>query len=138
MTLSWTRESAPRWDADKQRIIGDAPAGIFDLRAPAEGDVVPGEWWRVDQDGAVVGYGWMDVVWGDGEILLAADPAHHGRGIGGFILDRLEDEARQRGLKYIFNSVRPDHPRRDEVTLWLQGHGFAATNHGARLQRQVG
>ena len=71
--LSWSKEESPRWDADKKRIVGSMPKGVFDVRYAelAEGDVVPGEWWRVEDDGAVVGFGWLDIVWGDAEILLA-------------------------------------------------------------------
>ncbi|MEM7163948.1 MAG: hypothetical protein AAF581_00705 [Planctomycetota bacterium] len=46
MTLSWTNESPAYWDAGKQEIVGDAPEGIFELPNLADGDVVPGDWWR--------------------------------------------------------------------------------------------
>lgn len=135
--MQWIREPAPTWDAGKQRLVGDAPAGIFELAPLGPGQAVPGEWWRVEQDGRLLGYGWMDVVWGDGEILLAVAPEARGRGVGAFILERLEAEARARGLRTVYNSVRPSHPRREEVTSWLMGHGFAASDHGERLARQV-
>ena len=66
MTLSWIAEHPATWDADKRRIVGGASPGIFDSRYAriAEGSIVPGEWWRVDEDGHTVGYGWMDVNWG--------------------------------------------------------------------------
>ena len=119
--LSWVREQPARWDADKKRIIGGAPAGAFDARyadSPA-GAPLPGDWWRVEQaDGQVVGYGWLDAVWGDAEILLATEIDRQGQGIGGFALDQLAREAAARGLNYIYNVVRPTHPEASTLTRW--------------------
>src|SRR5690348_2898282 len=113
MTLTWIRESSPRWDAGKVRIVGEAPAGVFDsrYRKLREGELVHGDWWRVELDGRTVGYGWMDVCWGDAEILLAVDPAARKGGAGNFILQHLHDEARARGLNYLTNIVRSTHPQ---------------------------
>lgn len=137
MDMQWIREQSPSWDAEKARIVGGAPAGIFDVAGFEPGEVVPGEWWRVQQDGLVLGYGWMDVVWGDGEILLAVAPDAQGHGVGAFIVEHLVDEARARGLGYVYNTVRPNHPQRQRVTTWLLGQGFSSADHGERLQRQV-
>jgi ribosomal protein S18 acetylase RimI-like enzyme len=139
MALEWTRDNPPRWDADKQRIVGDAPAGIFDsrYRALREGDAVPGEWWRVEDGGSVVGYGWLDVVWGDAEILLATAPGARRKGVGALILDRLAGEARARGLSYLCNIVRPTHPDGEAVSKWLRSRGFTPDSDG-RLVRAVG
>jgi N-acetylglutamate synthase-like GNAT family acetyltransferase len=97
---------------------------------------VPGEWWRVEEDGRAVGYGWMDTTWNGGEILLAVHPEQQGRGLGGFILDHLEAEAATRGLNYIYNVVPDQHPRRADVTRWLASHGFQGGDDG-QLRRQV-
>jgi ribosomal protein S18 acetylase RimI-like enzyme len=138
MSLSWTHESPPRWDADKARIVGGAPEGIFKNRSFTEHQLLPGEWWRVsDADGEVLGYGWMDIVWGDGEILLAVAPEAQNSGVGAWILDRLTEEASARGLRYIYNTVRPTHPARDEVTGWLSGRGFVADSAKERLEKLV-
>ena len=98
MTFTWTHEDTPRWNEPKRRIVGRAPAGIFDRRfTELEDDApLPGEWWRVERDGAPVGYAWLDAVWGDAEITLAVDADARGRGAGTFALDRIEDEARRR------------------------------------------
>jgi N-acetylglutamate synthase-like GNAT family acetyltransferase len=136
MALAWIRESPPEWDAGKRRIVGGAPRGIFDTRfaKQVEGDLVPGEWWRVEKDGRAVGYGWLDAVWGDAEILLAVDPEVRGSGVGTFIVDHLEAEAKDRGLNYIYNEVRSTHPFGPEVTAWLTRRGFRAAADG-RLVR---
>lgn len=138
MSLDWIRESPARWDADKARIVGSADIGIFDSRYArcTEGALVPGEWWRVEDSGRVVGYGWLDTVWGDAEILLATDAGERGRGVGTFTLDHLEAEARARGLNYLYNLVRPTHPRPRELTAWLERRGFRADEDG-RLLRAV-
>ena len=140
MNLSFIRESPALWNADKRRIIGGAPAGIFDdrLRACADGDMLPCEWWRVEEGdgGRVVGYGWLDVSWGDGEILLATDPELEGRGIGTFILEHLEREAKLRGLNYLYNVIRPTHPHADRLNGWLAKRRFGASEDG-RLMRAI-
>jgi ribosomal protein S18 acetylase RimI-like enzyme len=138
MSRRWIHESPARWDASKARIVAGAPPGIFDSRyaAFAEGTLVPDDWWRVEDEGRVVGHGWLDVVWGDAEILLAVAPDAQRRGVGAFILDRLEDEARTRGLGYLYNVVRPTNPRALEVSRWLEKHGFRPEGDG-RLVRAL-
>jgi len=140
VALEWIQEKGlPVWDADKVRIVGGAPAGIFDTRYGelAEGDTVPGQWWRVAEDGATVGYGWLELVWGDAEILLATASEQRGRGVGAFTLARLEDEARARGLNYLTNIVRPTHPEAGRVQTWLTARGFKPGADG-RLVKRVG
>ena len=136
MALAWIHEDTPRWDAGKQAIVGEAPAGTFDLQTPAEGDLAPGEWFRVEEDGRPIGYGWMDCTWGDAEILLAVESGRRGGGVGAFILDRLEAEARARGLNYLYNEVPPAHPARASVTEWLESNGFRPSGDGL-LKRRV-
>lgn len=127
------KEGTTRWDDDKQRIVGDAPAGIFDRRYATlnPGDIVPGEWWRIEDGGDVVGYGWLDIVWGDAEILLATAPDARGGGVGSFILDELESQARAHGVNYLYNVVRPTHPDRAGVTAWFEKRGFKASEDGS-------
>jgi GNAT superfamily N-acetyltransferase len=138
MAFSWIREQAT-WDETKAEIIGAAPKGVFDRRYNelAIGDVLPGEWWRVDDDGRTVGFGWMDVVWGDAEILLATSADAQGRGVGSFIIDRLVAEARNRGLNYLYNTVRPTHPRASELTAWLEKRGFTGSEDGTLVRVTV-
>lgn len=136
MRLSWVREAPARWDEDKARILGATP-GAFDTAALAAAGLLPGEWWRADEDGVTVGYGWMDVVWGDGQILLAVDPSRRGQGVGSFVLDRLEEEAARRGLHHVFNAVRPGHSDGDRVTGWLAKRGFGRVSGEAILRRPV-
>ena len=137
MDFEWIHESAPRWDGEKDRIIGGAAPGIFALDNYRAGDVIPGEWWRVAERGETLGYGWMDATWGDAEILLAVAPGARGRGVGGFILDHLEQEAARRGLNYLYNVVPETHPERERVTAWLRGRGFAPAHDGESLRRRV-
>jgi len=137
MALSWIQEQPPRWNGPKLDIIGAAPEGAFDFRHARVGDLLPGDWWRVEDDGRIVGYGWLDAVWGDAEILLAVAPADQGRGVGSFILEHLQTEARERGLNYLYNVVRETHPQRAAVTAWLERHGFQPSADGA-LRRAVG
>ena len=137
MALEWVGENPAYWDETKARIVGGAPPGALHLPSHAVGDLLPGEWWRVEDRGQAVGYGWMDCTWGDAEILLAVDPTREGEGIGTFILDRLEDEGRSRGVNYLYNLVRPTHPSRDEVARWLEARGFERSPD-ERLMRRVG
>jgi len=138
MTLQWHKESTPRWDEAKQRIVAGAAPGTFDVRYKTleVGQLVPGTWWRVDDDGRTVGYGWLDVVWGDAEILLATDTELRGQGVGSFVLEHLEAEAHGLGLNRLYNIVRPTHPEGEKVTRWLTKRGFVASEDGS-LFKQV-
>jgi GNAT superfamily N-acetyltransferase len=125
MALTWERDEQPVWDADKQRVIGSAPAGTFVIPFH-DGDPLPAEWFVVrDGDGGtVVGYGRLDIGWGgDAEILLAVDPARQERGIGSFVLARLADEAASRGINYVYNTIG-QHDGRELVHDWLVVRGF--------------
>ena len=70
--LQWIREDAPCWDADKQRLFGEAELAATALNPPAPGALVADEWWHVaDAAGVIVGYGWLDSEWGDAEVTFA-------------------------------------------------------------------
>lgn len=137
MPLQWIRETPPIWNADKQRIVGGAPTGVFEIGPVKPGEVVPGDWWRVEDHGRVIGYGWMDHAWGDAEILLAVAPDGQCHGAGTFILDRLEDEAAERGINYLYNVVPEAHPDRAGLERWLLRRGFVASQEGGLLKRRV-
>ena len=139
MSMTWIHESPARWDHGKARIIGAAPPGTFGpdrLSRYRDGDLIPGDWWRVEADGKVLAYGWMDSTWGDAEILLAVDPDARRRGVGTFVLDRLAAEAAARGFNYIYNSVSRAHPDADGIAAWLARHAFQTFEDGT-LRRAV-
>jgi N-acetylglutamate synthase-like GNAT family acetyltransferase len=135
--LSWVHEQDPRWDADRERVFATVPEGVFRTASRTPGEALESDWWRVERDGCVVGYGWLDNVWGDAEILLAVEEGARGGGVGGFVLQQLEREAAARGLNYVVNVVRETHPQREPVTAWFVAHGFTGTDDG-RLRKQVG
>ena len=137
MERRWIHESPATWDPTKETILGGAPEGAFELSGLRDAGVLPGDWWRVEEDGRTVGYGWMDATWGDAEVLLAVDPGAQTHGVGSFILDRLEEEARARGLRYLYNVVRPEHADGARVAGWLTERGFKATDDGEVLRRVV-
>ena len=130
MARTWVREDTPVWDATKQAIVGGAPAGALQLPKLALGELAPGEWFRVEEDGATLGYGWMDCTWGDAEITLAVDAGHQGEGIGVFIVEHLAREAAERGVNYLYNAVGTGHPDRVRVTRWLESRGFLPSGDG--------
>jgi GNAT superfamily N-acetyltransferase len=136
MTLTWTKENSPRWDADKQRVFGPAELAAVGLAEPAPGEPVADEWWRVTDGDQVAGYGWLDTEWGDARITFVVAPGGRGRGVGAFILERLEDEAAARGLNYIYNVVPDTHPDGPWIRNWLATHGFHEASRG-QLRRQV-
>jgi GNAT superfamily N-acetyltransferase len=137
--LTWTHEDSPTWDADKQRVIGSAPEGAFDL-SYADGASLPGDWWAArTADGVVVGYGWLDATWGgDAEVLLAVDAASRQQGVGSFVIARLEREAASRGLNYVYNTVRDTHPDRDDLHDWLAVRGYRGSTSDTTLRKRVG
>ena len=136
MTLMWTKEASPRWDADKQRLFGPAELAAVGLAPPAPGAPVADEWWRVTDGGDVAGYGWLDTEWGDARITFFVAPGQRGRGVGDFILEHLEAEAAARGLNYIYNIVPETHPDGPRLTNWLSSHGFREASRG-QLRRRV-
>jgi N-acetylglutamate synthase-like GNAT family acetyltransferase len=137
MSLNWIHESPAKWDDNKAAIVGGAPAGIFEVGGRRAGDLIPGDWWRVERDGKVVGYGWMDTTFGgDAEVLLAVHPDAQGSGVGTFILQKLEEEAAAHGLNYLYNVVSSSHPNASGLTRWLEHRRFKASHEG-RLMRKV-
>ncbi len=139
MSRSWVREQPPVWNDDKQRIVGASSPGVFPSLGSVEpGEVLAGDWWRVEEGGQTVGYGWMDVSWGDAEVLLAVDPERRRQGVGAFVLDQLDAEASRRGLRYLHNVVPAAHPNPEGLSVWLRRHGFVpAAEDGALLRRKV-
>ena len=136
MSYHWHKDESPRWDADKQRLFGAAELAATGLKRPVDGAPLADEWWRVlDDDGSVVGYGWLDSEWGDAQISFLVAPDERGKGIGAFVVDHLEDEARRRGLNYIYNVVPDSHPDRAWMTKWLTDHAFSGA--GQDLRRRV-
>jgi len=137
MSMKWIHENPPHWDEAKRTIVGGAPEGAFDVPACKLGDIVPGDWWRVEIDDATVGYGWMDQTWGDAEVLMCVDPEHQRHGVGAFIIENLDREAAARGLNYLYNVVRATHPDADKLTAWLRRHGFEPAHDENLLRRRV-
>ncbi len=136
--MEWIKEDLPRWDADKQRMFDDPALLSVGMDRPGDGAPLADEWWHVvGDDGVIAGYGWLDSEWGDAQITFFVDPARRGDGIGEFVLDHLEDEARKRGLNYIYNVVPDTHPDRAWMTEWLASHGLEESAHGD-LRRRVG
>ena len=135
--LEWLQESAPTWDADKQRVFATVPPGVFDIGG-ADGAGLSGEWWSVrDEPGRAVGYGWMDSGWGDVEVLLVVDREAQDRGVGSFILQHLEQEASKRGENYVYNVVRTTHPDRERLHDWLAVRGYRGSDRDEALRKRV-
>jgi len=137
MSMKWVHENPPHWDEAKARIVAGAPEGIFDNLAFKSEDIIPGEWWHVEDDGEVLGYGWMDNSWGDAEILLCVDSTRQKSGVGSFIIEQLDREARTRGLNYLYNVVQQTHPDAAGLTAWLNKRGFEKSHDDNLLRRQV-
>ncbi len=137
MILHWIKEDTPRWDAEKQRLFGAAELAAVGLQAPESGAAIADEWWRVTDDiGSTVGYGWLDTEWGDAQITFFVAPSFRQAGIGEYIVGRLEAEAADRGVNYIYNVIPDSHPDPGWTKLWLAKHGFVPGT--GDLRRQVG
>lgn len=134
--MEWTKETPSYWDDDKKDIIGGAAPGTFKTQSFEDGEMLPGEWWRVQDQGKTLGYGWMDITWGDAEVLLAVRSDQQSRGVGSFIMDHLENEARNHGLNYMYNQVNSAHPDYVGVTQWLEKRNFKESSDGL-LKRSI-
>ena len=119
--LRWVREEVQQWDDDRERVFATVPEGVLRTGSRRPGERLSSDWWRVERDGRVVGYGWLDDVWGDAEILLAVEADARRSGVGAFVLEHLEQEAADRGLNYVLNVVRESHPDRAAVTASRSG-----------------
>lgn len=137
MLLSFIHESPARWDDNKARVFASAPPGVFDFSHYKASDLLPGDWWRAEENGAPVGFGWMDAVWGDAEILLVVAAGEQTRGVGSFILDRLEAEAARHGLNQLYNVIPTAHPDPDRLRAWLLKRHFQPSEDGSLLRRIV-
>src|SRR3954452_11797358 len=122
--LRWVHDEDPRWDDDRRRLVAAVPEGVCGTEARRPGEPLSSDWWRVERDGRVVGYGWLDGGWGGGEVLLAVDAGGQSCGVGSFVMAHREQEAAARGLNYVVNVVRESHPSREAVTAWLVARGF--------------
>lgn len=136
MDLNWVREQTPRWDEHRREVFGADTPQVFGLGTPAAGDILADEWWRVDDGDETVGYGRLDSQWGNAEVLIAVAPARRGTGIARFILQQLEAEARERGLNYLYNTVKAENPDQRGVAAWLTRQGFQDSGTG-ELRKQV-
>jgi N-acetylglutamate synthase-like GNAT family acetyltransferase len=133
--MEWVRETPAHWDGAKADVLGELAPGLFGLGSPADGDALADEWWRVERDGEVLGYGRLDDTWGDAEILLLVAAKQRGAGVGSFALARLEQEAAARHVNYIYNVVPQGHPERDTITEWLTARGFELNDVGELRKR---
>lgn len=124
MHLRWIKEQRPTWDDAKTHVFAGAP-GLFAVAHDSRpGDLLPGEWWHVELAGTIVGYGWIEFNWAQGELLLAVDATVRGRGVGTFVLSHLHDEARARGLNYVYNVIPKAHPEPQRLVQWLKDRGY--------------
>lgn len=130
MDLGWTADPAPSWDADRKRIVGAWPGSFPELATANDGAPLPGRWWSAERGAARMGFGWMDVTWGDAEVWLAVSPDMARTGVGSFILDRLVEEARKQGLRYMYNRIPPSHPDPSRLTSWLERRSFGLSGDG--------
>jgi GNAT superfamily N-acetyltransferase len=140
MDFRWIREQDPRWDEHKRAAFGAEGFGAagFGARAfgaPQPGDALGDQWWQVLDGDTVVGLGRLDSMWGDAEILVGVLPEHRRRGLGGWILRRLEDEASAEGLNYLYNKVDPEQPDAKGVSAWLAASGFVESIEGEWRKR---
>lgn len=130
MDLTWTPDSSPRWDAHRRRVVGAWPASFPELTKAHDGAPLPGRWWAAERDGVPVGFGWMDVTWGDAEVWVAVSPEARREGIGSFIMDHLVQEARRQGLRYVYNRIPPKHAEPSKLVSWLERRSFGLSGDG--------
>lgn len=80
----------------------------------------------IEEDGAVVAYGGMNIVLDEAEIELVGTAEMYRRcGRGGAVLDDLLDEAKKRGVKQVFLEVRVSNSA--AMSLYLK-HGFCGVH----------
>ena len=118
-------------------MLGGLSPTLFGLGVPAPGDALADEWWRVEEDGRVVGYGRLDDTWGDAEVLVLVDPQWRGTGLGAFILERLEHEAASRRLTTSATSCRAATPSPKRSPAGSRAAGSHRTTSGSSASRSA-
>lgn len=132
---NWRPEPQPvPYDDVKKAFFSSLQPGV--VRVNPAGSYLPGTWWKLEESGATLGYGWMDVTWGDAQILLAVAPDARRGGHGKTILQKLEHEAHEAGLAYMFNTIPSDHPDPDGVRAFLTENGFEASGLDSNMLRK--
>ncbi|GEM_PF-5388488 len=124
--MYWIKEDKAIWNENKARIIG-SNIGSFFLDFPVQSDILPGEWFNLtDENGEIVGYGWINVSEGDAEISVAIDGKYQGRGYGSQIIDNLYREVESLGFEEIIVVVRQENPNASDVVKWAYKNGYVA------------
>jgi len=74
------------------------------------------ELWVIEDERTVAGYAVLWCVLDQGELAnLAVDESRRGRGLGGRLLDRVLDVARERGVRTLFLEVRVSNEAAQEL-----------------------
>ena len=90
---------------------GNLDRAEFDRRAKSDW-FDPAGIWVAEQEGAIVGFHWTKVDAGMGEVyVLAVDPAHHGKHLGGALLSRGLDHLAGIGVDGVELYVEDDNAR---------------------------
>jgi hypothetical protein len=131
-SFGWVEDAEPRWDADRARVFATVSTEMFPAGLRVEGRRLPGIWWRVTDGGDTVAYGWLHLVSDRAVALLAVADTALDRGVNGFGMVRLGQEASSRGFERVVEMRRRRHPRRAWVTTWILERAGA----GARISRE--
>lgn len=115
------------WDHEKERIVGEAKEGTFDMGDLKYGETLFQEWWKlIDEHKRIIGFGWVYKEEDDFEISVAVDKEHQGNGAGSFILGELEGIAKQLGFHQVIGIIKSTNQEATEVIEWLYRNGYVA------------
>ncbi|WP_158231574.1 GNAT family N-acetyltransferase [Sporosarcina sp. P18a] len=114
------------WDTEKENIFAEIAEGTFeDLSNLELGTPLYQEWWKlIDENGRILGYGWVSYRNDDFEISLVVDTKHQGVGLGSFIMDKLEAIAVEKGFNEIVAIVKNTNPNSEVMIKWLFKKGY--------------
>lgn len=119
----WIKEEEPVWDSDKEDIIDCAPQGSFNM-GPKSNGTISGDWWKLVENKRVIGYGWISMISGDAELLIAVRKSEQHKGYGNIILENLEMEASKLKHNKVVAIIQSENINAVNIIYWLDRKGF--------------
>jgi ribosomal protein S18 acetylase RimI-like enzyme len=134
--MDWIQEQPALWDETKQNILG-ANKGAFDIEHTQVGGELDGVWFKLIDNNEIIGYGWIDLAYGNPEISIAVDSHKRFSGYGNTILRNLEEKALALGFSEVECIVRRKNADAINAIKWFHRNGFVPDWPGQEISIQT-
>ena len=142
----WIKETSPKWDENKIRLLIQENPGCFNLENPIIGEKLFGIWYKLDIEKKTEGYLRISELFEDdigdsnatpiyedyeAEIVISKKYQRKKHGLVG--LQIIEEKAKELGGKKIHAIVKSTNPGKDIVINWLKSNGFENHTFGEEM-----